>query len=97
MEYLDIYLPLLIDTSTQTSTSIAQLLASAVRTAEHRSIVTDWLPSSDRIKEVKGKRGWEKPDTTNGKAPGRLGGWVARNLVGLLKSKDIKVCVYLQF
>lgn len=95
LDYLDIYLPLLIDTSAQTSTSIAQLLASAIRTAEHRSIVGDWLPSPDRIKEVKGKRGWEKPDTTNGKGPGRLGGWVARNLVELLKSKDAKVCVYL--
>lgn len=91
LESLDIYLPLLIDTSIQTSTSIAQLLASVIRNPVHRTIVTDWLPPSDRLKEVKGKRGWEKPDTTNSNAPGRQGGWVARNLIILLKKKDTKV------
>ena len=54
-------------------------------------IVTEWLPPAGRIKEVKGKRGWEKPDTTNSNAPGRQGGWVARNLISLLKSRDTKV------
>ena len=43
------------------------------------------------MKEVKGKRGWEKPDTTNSNAPGRQGGWVARNLINLLRTRDIKV------
>jgi hypothetical protein len=43
------------------------------------------------MKEVKGKRGWEKPDTTNVNAPGRQGGWVVRNLTIFLRSRDSKV------
>jgi hypothetical protein len=43
------------------------------------------------MKEIKGKRGWEKPDMTNMNAPSRQGGWVARNLTGLLRSRDGKV------
>lgn len=54
-------------------------------------VVTDWLPPNDRIKEVKGKRGWEKPDMTNSNAPGRQGGWVARNLIILMRTRDTKV------
>ncbi|KAF4608317.1 hypothetical protein EYR40_000661 [Pleurotus pulmonarius] len=88
---LDVYLPMLVDSSPQTSVSIAQLLASAVRTAEHRDAITDWLPPADRIKESKGKRGWEKPAVVNSNAPSRQGGWVARNLAALLRSRDSKL------
>lgn len=82
---------MLVDSSPQTSISIAQLLASAVRTGEHRDAITEWLPPVDRIKESKGKRGWEKPAVVNSNAPGRQGGWVARNLAALLRSRDSKV------
>lgn len=78
------------DTSPQTSTSIAQLLASAVRSEAHREAIASWLPAADRLKEIKGKRGWEKP-ATNSNAPSRQGGWVARNLTALLRSRDGKV------
>ncbi|KAG9226457.1 hypothetical protein CCMSSC00406_0003336 [Pleurotus cornucopiae] len=88
---LDVYLPMLVDSSPQTSISIAQLLASAVRTGEHRDAITEWLPPVDRIKESKGKRGWEKPAVVNSNAPGRQGGWVARNLAALLRSRDSKL------
>jgi hypothetical protein len=93
IDFLDMLLPLLVDTSPQTSTSIAQLIASAVRTPQHRTAVTDWLPLTDRIKEVKGKRGWEKPNLTKLNSPSRQGGWVVRNLAALLRSRDGKVPV----
>jgi armadillo repeat-containing protein 8 len=54
--------------------------------------VTDWLPHSDRIKEVKGKRGWEKPDVAKSDAPSRQGGWAVRALVEFVKGKDVKAC-----
>ncbi|KAJ6617124.1 armadillo-type protein [Mycena sp. CBHHK59/15] len=90
-ESLDLYLPLLVDTSPQTRNSIAQLIGFGVRTAEHRKAVTEWLPLEDRLKEVKTKRGWEKTATTNANAPSRQGGWVARNLTKLLHSRDTKL------
>ncbi|SJL09728.1 uncharacterized protein ARMOST_13109 [Armillaria ostoyae] len=87
---LDIYLPLLVDPSVQTSTSIALLLGSALRTAEHRTAVAEWLPIADRAREVKTKRGWEKT-STNSSSLHRHGGWAARNLSSLLlTSKDYK-------
>ncbi|KAL0946370.1 hypothetical protein HGRIS_012601 [Hohenbuehelia grisea] len=89
VDALDTYLPLLLDPATQFS--IAQLLAFSVRLRAHRTAVTEWLPPSDRIKESKGKRGWEKPAMVNSNAPNRQGGWVARNLTALLHSKDIKL------
>ncbi|KAI0929233.1 hypothetical protein AcW1_006226 [Taiwanofungus camphoratus] len=88
LEVLDIYLPLLVDPSPQTGSSIAQLLASTVRTQAHRTAVSEWLPPTERIKEVKGKRGWEKPDAAN--SPSRQGGWVARSLTALLQRRDSK-------
>ncbi|KAJ8522891.1 hypothetical protein ONZ45_g602 [Pleurotus djamor] len=87
---LDVYLPLL-DSTPQLSISIAQLISSAVRTPEHRNIITEWLPPSDRMKESKGKRGWEKPTAVNSNAPSRQGGWVARSLTALLRSRDSKL------
>ncbi|KAK0479999.1 armadillo-type protein [Armillaria novae-zelandiae] len=90
IESLDIYLPLLVDPSIQTSTSIALLLGSALRTAEHRTAVAEWLPVADRAREIKTKRGWEKT-STNSSSLYRHGGWAARNLSSLLlTSKDYK-------
>ncbi len=89
LEALDVYLPLLVDSFSQTCNSIAQLLASALRSQSYRIAVSEWLPQIERHKEVKGKRGWEKPDTVN--SPSRQGGWVARQLVALLQRKDTKV------
>ncbi|KAL6300508.1 ARM repeat-containing protein [Sparassis latifolia] len=88
LEVMDIYLPLLVDPTPQTSTLIAQLIASAVRTQEHRTAVSDWLPPAERIKEVKGKRGWEK--AVGPASPSKDGGWVTRNLTTLLLSRDTK-------
>ncbi|KAF8881879.1 hypothetical protein BD779DRAFT_1675220 [Infundibulicybe gibba] len=82
IDSLDIYLPLLIDTSPQTSTSIAQLLGLAVRIPEHRKAVAEWVPASERVRGAKIQRGWEKKQG---------GGWVSRHLIALLKSRDIKL------
>ncbi|KAH7923488.1 ARM repeat-containing protein [Leucogyrophana mollusca] len=90
-ECLDTYLPLLASPSTQTSISIAQLIGSAIRCEDHRNAITDWLPLADRLKEVKGKRGWERPDMVNSTAPSRQGGWVVRNLITLMQKKDLKL------
>ena len=94
IDSLDIYLPLLIHTSQQISTSIAQLLGSAIRSPAHRKAISEWLPPAERAKEVKTRRGWEKTSAIGREglnAPTRGGGWVARNLTGLLKSRDVKV------
>ncbi|PIL24324.1 hypothetical protein GSI_14077 [Ganoderma sinense ZZ0214-1] len=88
-EVLDVYIPLLVDQSTQVSAAVAQLLASAVRDASHRNRVSEWSPIAERTVEAKGKRGWEKRDPT--KSPSRLGGWIARTLSTLLHRKDAKL------
>ncbi|KZT27288.1 ARM repeat-containing protein [Neolentinus lepideus HHB14362 ss-1] len=90
VETLDLYIPLLADPSSQISISIAQLIASAVRKIPHRDAVMDWMPPAERTKDVRGKRGWEKP-SLYGKSSGRQGGWVARHLTALLQSKEVKV------
>ncbi|TFY60598.1 hypothetical protein EVG20_g7364 [Dentipellis fragilis] len=79
---LDVYLPLLADASPQTSTAIAQLLGSALRAPDHRAAVAAWVPPSERNRTP--RRGWEKGDVGQG-------GWVARQLTGLARSKDVKV------
>jgi hypothetical protein len=69
------------------------MLSSSVRLAPHRKLVIDWLPPSDRAKESKGKRGWEKPDVARNKAVGTMkeGGWTTRRLLSMLSSSDVKV------
>ncbi|KAI6138108.1 hypothetical protein BKA82DRAFT_4250552, partial [Pisolithus tinctorius] len=47
-----IYLPLLKDSSLQTSLSIAQLIGAVVRTDTHRTAVIEWFPSQERQKEI---------------------------------------------
>ncbi|KIJ34679.1 hypothetical protein M422DRAFT_233362 [Sphaerobolus stellatus SS14] len=88
---LDIWLPFLLSPSSQVSVSIASIIASCARNARHRDAVTHWLPPADRAKETKGKRGWERPDIVNVNSPSRGGGWLVRNSIELLKSKDVKV------
>ncbi|GLB39316.1 putative ARM repeat-containing protein [Lyophyllum shimeji] len=92
LEALDTLLPLLADpgSSPHTATSIAQLLASAIRARHHRTTVSEWLPPPDRAKEVKTRRGWEKTSAVT-VGPARQGGWVARQLTALLKSRDVKL------
>ncbi|KAH7908768.1 armadillo-type protein [Hygrophoropsis aurantiaca] len=87
----NIYLPLLASPSTQISISIAKLIASTIRCEDHRNAVVDWLPLAERLKEIKGKRGWERPDMVNSTAPSRQGGWVVRNLITLMQKKDLKL------
>ncbi|KAI6138113.1 hypothetical protein BKA82DRAFT_4250607 [Pisolithus tinctorius] len=52
-ECLDVYLPLLEDSSLQTSLSIAQLISAAVRTDTHRTAIIEWFPPKERQKEIK--------------------------------------------
>lgn len=55
-----------------------------------------WLPPTERSKENKGKRGWEKPDVKIS-GPSRGGGWLIRNLYEFIKNKDFKViCIIRQ-
>lgn len=91
LEVLDVYLPLLTDSSTQVSTSIAQLLGAALRAPSHRTALAEWIPPSERAREAsRGRRRWERPETI---APAQSGGggWVARHLTTLLRSRDVKV------
>jgi armadillo repeat-containing protein 8 len=90
LEILNVYIPLLVDPLPQVSMSIAQLLGSALRKSIHRSAVAEWMPPAERGNETKPRRGWEKPDVTNVNAPGRQGGWVARSLTSLLRSRSVK-------
>ncbi|KAK7693931.1 hypothetical protein QCA50_003505 [Cerrena zonata] len=90
MDVLDVYLPLLADKSQQTAISTAHLLASALRSQSYRAAVSEWLPASERHKEItKGKRGWERSDTGNPIT--KQGGWVAKHLVTFLQKKDSKL------
>ncbi|GJJ12063.1 hypothetical protein Clacol_006304 [Clathrus columnatus] len=87
---LDIWLPLLLSSSTQISLSIMWIVGNCVRNQYYRDTLIHWLPSTERPKESKGKRGWEKPDIKiNG--PNRGGGWLIRNLYDFIQSKDFKV------
>ncbi|KAI9446024.1 ARM repeat-containing protein [Lactarius indigo] len=91
LEVLDLYLPLLTDASTRVSMCIAQLLGSALRAPSHRTTVAEWVPPAERTREVpRGRRRWERPETV---APAQSsgGGWVARHLTALLRSRDVKV------
>ncbi|KAI5990570.1 ARM repeat-containing protein [Pisolithus orientalis] len=90
-ECLDVYLPLLEDSSLQTSLSIAQLIGAAVRTDTHRTAIIEWLPPQERQKEIKNRRGWEKHDVVYQATNGRHGAWVLRHLVAMVQKKDSKV------
>ncbi|KAH8117383.1 hypothetical protein DFH11DRAFT_1007345 [Phellopilus nigrolimitatus] len=87
---LNVYLPLLASSSPFIRLYISQLLAFAVRVPNHRIAVTDWLPPGERLRESKGKRGWEVSALVDVNSPGRSGGWVIRHLTTMLKSKDFK-------
>lgn len=98
IESLDIYLPLLLlnlqgpPSSLAVATSTAQMLASIVRSDGYRRAVTEWLPASERQREIKSRRGWEKTAalSANQAAP-----WIARQLLTLLgdprREADAKV------
>ncbi|KAI0077112.1 ARM repeat-containing protein [Panus rudis PR-1116 ss-1] len=89
---LDIYLPLLTDSSTQTIISICQLLGSSLRSTSYRIAVAAWLPWAERQERLRPKRGWEKADRTrDNNAPARYGGWVSKELIGLIQRKDVKL------
>ncbi|KAF8575788.1 ARM repeat-containing protein [Ramaria rubella] len=91
VSFLDVWLPFLASHSLQVSVSVAWIVASCVRIQRHRDAVTQWLPPTERSKETKGKRGWERPDVGKSDAPGRGGGWLVRNIFELIKCKDFKV------
>ncbi|KAL0578786.1 hypothetical protein V5O48_003198 [Marasmius crinis-equi] len=91
VDSLDIVLPLLSQPHIDTTVSVAQLLAQSLRVMQHRTTVTEWVTQEDRQKEIKSKRGWEKASAHGMNAPGRQGGWVARNLVVLLGNRAHKV------
>ncbi|KAI0086228.1 ARM repeat-containing protein [Irpex rosettiformis] len=89
IEALDVCLSLLTSSSSQISMAMAQLLTSTLRLPAHRTAVSKWVPPSERNKEVKGKRGWEKADSSS--SPSKQGGWVARQLIALIQKKDVKL------
>ncbi|KAF8901845.1 armadillo-type protein [Gymnopilus junonius] len=70
--------------STNIATSIAQMLSTTIRSKAHRAAVTNWLPLSERQREVttKSKRGWEKTAALSSNLA--AGPWVARRLLDLL-------------
>lgn len=84
------FLPLLADLSTQTSIAIAQLIGAAVRTEVHRNALTEWLPRLERQREVRSKRGWERPGVVH--VTTKNGAWIIRTLTAMVQKKDIKVC-----
>ena len=86
---LDVYLPLLADASIHTSVAIAQLIGAAVRTEVHRNAVIEWLPRMERQREVKSRRGWERPLVVQ--VTTKHGAWVIRTLVAMIQKKDLKV------
>lgn len=90
LDVLDVYLPLLADPSQNLHMSISLMLSSILCTQMYRTIVTEWIPPTERIKETKGKRGWEKPSLINPQIK-QSGGWVAKRLASLLQSRDCKV------
>ncbi|KDR69187.1 hypothetical protein GALMADRAFT_160499 [Galerina marginata CBS 339.88] len=90
-ESLDIYLPLLLVPAPTTSapqpasvfavaTSTAQMLSTTIRSEAHRRSVTEWILPSERQREVKSRRGWEKTSASAASSSP----WVARQLVALL-------------
>jgi armadillo repeat-containing protein 8 len=90
LEVLDVYLPLLTDSSAQASMSIAQLLGAALRAPSHRTAVAEWVPPAERGKDAsRGRRRWERPEAIASAHTGG-GGWVARHLTTLLRSRDVK-------
>ncbi|KAI5982374.1 armadillo-type protein [Pisolithus albus] len=89
-ECLDVYFPLLDDSSPQTSLSIAQLIGAAVLTDAHRTAIIEWLPPPERQKEVKNHGGWEKHDLIYQAANGKHGAWVLCHLIGMIQRKDVK-------
>ncbi|KAF9651456.1 ARM repeat-containing protein [Thelephora ganbajun] len=89
-EVLDVYIPLLEHKSPQIVISIALMLTSTLCTQIYRTKVTEWLPPSERAKETKGKRGWERPNLIDLRTK-QGGGWVAKRLSTLLHSKDVKI------
>ncbi len=91
LEVLDVYLPLLTDASTRVSMCVAQLLGAALRAPSYRTAVAEWVPPSERTREVpRGRRRWERPETV-ASAQSSGGGWVARHLTTLLRGRDVKV------
>lgn len=82
------YLPLLADLSTQTSVAIAQLIGAAVRTEVQRSAVIEWLPRLERQREVKTRRGWERPGVVH--VTTKHGAWAIRTLIAMIQKKDLK-------
>ncbi|KAG8217986.1 ARM repeat-containing protein [Butyriboletus roseoflavus] len=85
---LDVFLPLLTDSSTQTSVAITQLIGAAVRSEVHRNAVIEWLPRSERQREVKSRRGWERSGVVH--VTTRHGAWVIRTLLAMIQKKDLK-------
>lgn len=102
IESLDIFLPLLLlsgpsstPSSLAVATSTAQMLASSVRSEMSRRAVTEWLPPSERQREIKSRRGWEK---TAALSASQAAPWIARQLLTLLgdpkREVDVKVRVF---
>ncbi len=70
---------------------VAQLLGAALRAPSHRTAVAEWVPPAERTREApRGRRRWERLEAVTPAHSGG-GGWVARHLTTLLRSRDVKV------
>jgi armadillo repeat-containing protein 8 len=91
---LDIWVPLLHDPSLYSF--VCTTIAVGVRTAPHRALLCEWLPTAERSKLSKGKRGWEKPSNSFGAssssalspAAAPTYGWIVRQLLVSVCGKD---------
>ncbi|KAI0029217.1 ARM repeat-containing protein [Vararia minispora EC-137] len=88
-EALDVFLPFLLNPHAPTCVCIAQLLGSSLRLKEYRHALSEWVPPSERSRDVRPRRGWERRDPSV--SGGRQGGWVARSLTSLIQRKDVKL------
>ncbi|PPQ80190.1 hypothetical protein CVT24_006586, partial [Panaeolus cyanescens] len=83
-EAMDIYLPLIVIGSTSSAiiTSTASMIASIIRSPLHRRLMTEWVPPTERQREIKSRRGWEKAAAVGG--PGATIPWVAKKLLDVV-------------
>lgn len=81
----------MVDSSTPTSVAIAQLVGAVVRTEVHRSALIEWLPRLERQREVRSRRGWERPVVVY--VTTKHGAWIIRTLTAMVQKKDLKACI----
>ena len=74
---------------------MTEFIAFAIRSPSHQRAIIEWLPGDERIKEGKGKRGWENPALLDATSPSWQGGWVLRHLIASLDGKELPAVSHL--